>query len=54
MTKKEKREQDKKQRVLVEFNTGERMHRSKKDYQRKKDWRDGDGICPMGSNGEYI
>ena len=38
MTKKKKREQDKKQRVLIPFNTGTRTHKSKKDYVRKKDW----------------
>lgn len=39
MTKKEKRERDKKKRVFFPFNIGERIHKSKKDYKRKKDWR---------------
>lgn len=39
MTKKEKREQDKKRRVFFPFNLGQRTHKSKKDYKRKKDWR---------------
>ena len=43
MTKKQKREQAKKHRVLVPFNIGERIHKSKKDYKRKKDWRNEDG-----------
>ena len=38
MTKKEKREQDKKKRVFFPFNLGERTHRSKRDYKRKKRW----------------
>lgn len=29
-------------RVLVEMNTGTRIHKSKKDYKRKKDWRNWD------------
>ena len=40
MTKKEKRERDKKQRVLVPFNIGERIHKSKKDDKRKKKWKE--------------
>ena len=39
MTKKQKKEQAKKHRVLVPFNIGERIHKSKRDYNRKKDWR---------------
>ena len=39
MTKKQKKEQAKKHRVFVPFNIGERIHKSKKDYKRKKDWR---------------
>jgi len=38
MTKKQKREKDKKQRVFVPFNTGVRTHKSKRDYKRKKKW----------------
>lgn len=38
MTKKEKREQDKKKRVFIPFNIGERIHKSKRDYKRKKKW----------------
>lgn len=36
MTKKQKKEQDKKHRVLVPFNTGTRSHKSPKDYDRKR------------------
>ena len=43
MTKKQKKEKAKKNRVLVPFNIGERLHKSKKDYKRKKDWRNKDG-----------
>ena len=39
MTKKQKKEKDKKKRVFVPFNIGVRTHKSKKDYKRKKDWR---------------
>ena len=42
MTKKQKREQDKKQRVFFPFNLGERTHKSKRDYQRKKKWMEED------------
>lgn len=42
MTKKEKREQDKKKRVFFPFNLGERTHRSNKDYKRKKKWTEED------------
>ena len=34
-SKKVKKEEAKKQRVLVLFNTGTRTHKSKKDYNRK-------------------
>lgn len=34
-SKKIKKEEAKKQRVLVMFNTGTRTHKSKKDYNRK-------------------
>ena len=34
--KKQKKEHNKKKRVLVPFNTGTRTHKSKKDYDRKK------------------
>ena len=33
--KKTKREQDKKNRVAVPFNTGTRTHKSKRDYNRQ-------------------
>lgn len=42
MTKKEKREQDKKRRVLIPFNIGERIHKNKRDYKRKKKWTEDD------------
>lgn len=35
MTKKQKKEKDSKQRVLVQFNIGERVFKSKRDYNRK-------------------
>ena len=35
-SKKEKKEDAKKHRVLALFNTGTRTHKSKKDYDRKK------------------
>ena len=38
--KKKKREKDKKNRLLVPFNTGTRTHKSKKDYNRQKIKRD--------------
>lgn len=38
MTKKEKKEINKKQRVLVPFNTGTRTFKSKNDYRRIKRW----------------
>ena len=34
--KKQKREQDKKKRLLIPFNTGTRTHKNKKDYNRQK------------------
>lgn len=34
--KKERKEKNKKNRVLIQFNTGTRTHKSKKDYDRKK------------------
>ena len=40
MTKKEKRERDKKKRVFFLFNMGERVHKSKRDYKRKKNWKE--------------
>ena len=40
--KNEKKEQAKKQRVFFPFNLGERIHKSKKDYQRKKKWTEED------------
>lgn len=36
MTKKEQKEQNKKNRTLVLFNTGTRAFKSAKDYNRKK------------------
>ena len=36
MTKKQRKEQNKKHRVLVPFNTGTRTHKSAKDYDRKR------------------
>lgn len=36
MTKKQRKEQAKKHRVLVPFNTGTRSHKSPKDYDRKR------------------
>ena len=38
MTKKQKKEQDKKQRVITLFNTGTRTHKNPKDYKRIKRW----------------
>lgn len=38
--KKVKKEQEKKNRVAVPFNTGTRTHKSKRDYDRKKIKRD--------------
>lgn len=38
--KKNKKEQEKKNRVAVPFNTGTRVHKSKRDYDRKKVKRD--------------
>lgn len=35
MTKKQEKERNKKQRVLVPFNTGTRTHKNKKAYDRK-------------------
>lgn len=40
MTKKQKKERDKKQRVLVPFNIGTRTHKNKRDYKRKKNWKE--------------
>lgn len=37
--KKAKREQDKKNRVAVPFNTGTRTHKSKRDYNRQAEKR---------------
>ena len=37
MTKKQKKELDKRDRVFCTMNTGTRYHKSKKDYDRKKD-----------------
>lgn len=34
--KKARKEKNKKNRILVPFNTGTRTHKSKKDYDRKK------------------
>ena len=34
--KKAQKEKNKKNRVLIPFNTGTRTHKSKKDYDRKK------------------
>lgn len=34
--KKKRKEQNKKKRVLIPFNTGTRTHKSKKDYNRRK------------------
>ena len=43
MIKKNKeKEQAKKYRVFFPFNLGERTHKSKKDYQRKKKWTEED------------
>lgn len=42
MTKKQKREQDKKKRVFFPFNLGERTHKSNRDYKRKKNWKEED------------
>ena len=36
MNKKQKKEQDKKNRTWVPFNTGTRTHKNKKAYDRKK------------------
>lgn len=41
MTKKQRKERNKMNRVLVPFNTGTRTHKSKKDYDR----REGKKIC---------
>ncbi len=37
MTKKQIKEKNKKNRVMVEFNTGTRTFKSAKDYDRKKE-----------------
>lgn len=37
--KKAKKAEDKKNRVAVPFNTGTRTHKSKRDYDRKKEKR---------------
>lgn len=36
MTKKQLKEKNKKNRLLIPFNTGTRTHKSAKDYDRKK------------------
>ena len=38
--KKAKREEEKKNRIAVPFNTGTRTHKNKRDYDRKKVKRD--------------
>ena len=38
MTKKQMKEKNKKNRVLVPMNTGSRVHKSAKDYKRIKRW----------------
>lgn len=38
MTKKQQKEIAKRQRVMVQFNTGTRIHKSKRDYVRQKRW----------------
>lgn len=43
MTKKQKKEQAKKQRVWVPFNIGTRTYKSEKYYKRKKRWDENDG-----------
>ena len=35
--KKAQREKNNRQRVKIDFNTGTRIHKSKKDYNRKKE-----------------
>jgi len=37
MTKKQRREQNKKNRVLVPFNTGTRTHKNKKDLLKREE-----------------
>ena len=44
MTKKQKKAKNNENRVLVTFNTGTRIHKSKKDYNRKKMKREVDKI----------
>lgn len=39
MTKRQAKEKAKANRVWFNMNTGTRTHKSKKDYHRKKDWR---------------
>ena len=43
MTKKQKKERDKLNRVLVPMNTGTRVHKSPKDYKRQKCWKNWEG-----------
>ena len=38
MTKKQQKEIAKRQRVIVQFNIGTRIHKSKRDYVRQKRW----------------
>jgi len=38
MTKKQMKEKNKKQRVLVFMNTGTRTHKNAKEYKRAKRW----------------
>lgn len=40
MTKRQAKEKAKANRVWFDMNTGTRTHKSKKDYRRKKNWRD--------------
>lgn len=42
--KNQKKEKNKKQRVLVPFNTGTRSMKSAKDYKRKKKWSEDDEV----------
>ena len=41
-TKKQKKEDAKRLRVCVPFNTGERIHKSPRDYKRVKRWAESD------------
>lgn len=38
MTKKQIKEKNNQNRVLVRFNTGSRIHKNAKDYRREKRW----------------